>query len=263
MICYGEIVDNQRICDEFEVANTGGIRVNRNANHIVLIATTTGSTYSNQWVGDVLHFAGSGANQHPYKLERQNKSLALSSKNSSTIYIFTKLGKRQYRYEGIFELVAAPDCMEQTHVNGDYRFIWIFPLRRVSCDSGGSLKSNTPEAIHTLKMNRWHRAVLLGAACRVKVIIREMKDRARKQKRNFGFAADELDLGGADESRLREVLDMIGQGDQFDQIMELAREEVPMPNAIGLDPASIEAPVISPIARKAKCLNPSKLDGWS
>lgn len=262
MISFGEIVDNSRICDEFEVANTGGIRVNRNANRIVLIAADIASQYRNQWDGDVLHFAGSGAKQNPYKIERQNKTLARSMETGAELYLFTRVAKGAYRYDGVMQLVASPECIEVVGAEDDFRFVWMFPLHRISERPVGSLTENSAEEINARRLAGWHRAVCASAVSQGKALIREMKARAKRQNKTFGFTSDEVDLDGADENRLREVLEIIGYSDRFQSIMESARSEVPMPSLTGANTYSVGTP--EPIAAScdAKHLDPAKLKGW-
>lgn len=263
MISFGEIVDNQRICDEFEVANTGGIRVNRSANLIVLIAANGASRYGNQWEGDVLHFAGSGAKQSPYKLERQNKTLARSVEAGADLYLFTRIAKGAYRYDGVMQLVAPPKCIERLGIGNDFGFIWMFPLRRISERSAGSLTENAAQDINARRLNDWQRSVCSKAISRTKALIRRMKERARKRNRSFGFTDDEVNLDGADETRLCEVLEIVGCADQFQDIMESARSEVPVPDMIGTNTILGEVPELTAVTRDAKRLDPTKLKGWS
>jgi hypothetical protein len=90
-----------------------------------------------------------------------------------------------------------------------------------------------------------------------------MKARAKRRNEAFGFTSDEVDLEGADENRLREVLDIIGHGDQFQNIMESARSEIPMPALIGANMDLRRVPELPPAARGVKRLDPAKLKGWS
>jgi hypothetical protein len=124
----GDIIDNHTICDEYGVANMGGIRVNKARNIIVLISNNTDSTYRNERRGDVLHFVGMGS-KGPQKLDRQNKTLANAKKAGTRIHLFEVFEKSRYVYAGKVELAGEPYMSDQRDARGEERFVWIFPIR--------------------------------------------------------------------------------------------------------------------------------------
>lgn len=128
MIRPAEVIDNRTICNLFGVANTGGIRVNKSRNLIVLISNNTDPTYRNEWKDDVLHFVGMGS-IGPQKLDRQNKTLASTNRSGATIHLFEVFEKSRYVYAGEVELASEPYMSDQDDVRSDKRFVWIFPLR--------------------------------------------------------------------------------------------------------------------------------------
>jgi hypothetical protein len=124
----GEIIDNRTICDVFDVANMGGIRVSKARSHIVLISNNTDSTYRNEWRDGTLHFVGMGSTG-PQRLNRQNNTLAKSKRNGWTVYLFEVFEKGRYVYAGEVELAADPYFSDQPDARADSRFVWMFPLR--------------------------------------------------------------------------------------------------------------------------------------
>jgi hypothetical protein len=129
MLNVGATIDNRTVCDLFGVANMGGIRVCTARNHIVLISNNTDPLYRNEWKDDVLHFVGMGSTG-PQKLDRQNRTLANTTKSGATIHLFEVFEKSRYVYAGEVELAGEPYRSDQQDTRADNRFIWVFPLRR-------------------------------------------------------------------------------------------------------------------------------------
>jgi hypothetical protein len=129
LIKIRDVIDNRTICDVYDVANMGGIRVSKARSHIVLISNNTDPTYRNEWRDDTLHFVGMSSTG-PQKLNRQNNTLAKSKRNGWTVYLFEVFEKGRYVYAGEVELAGEPYMSDQADARADARFVWIFPLRR-------------------------------------------------------------------------------------------------------------------------------------
>jgi len=125
----GETVDNKTICDVYDVANMGGIRVSKRRSLIVLISNNTDPTYRNEWRDGILHFVGMGS-IGPQKLDRQNRTLAKSKRNGWTLHLFEVFEKGRYVYAGEVELADEPYLSDQVDARAAARFVYIFPLRR-------------------------------------------------------------------------------------------------------------------------------------
>jgi hypothetical protein len=124
------VVNNRTICDQFGVANMGGIRVNNSRNLIVLICNNTDATYRNEWRDDgTLHFVGMGA-KGLQKLDRQNRTLADSARRGYAVYLFEVFERGRYVYAGEVELAGEPYMSDQPDARAEDRFVWIFPLRK-------------------------------------------------------------------------------------------------------------------------------------
>jgi hypothetical protein len=128
-----EVVENRTVCDVFGVACIGGIRVNKSRNLIVLVSNNIDATYRNEWKDDILHFAGMGS-IGPQKLDRQNRTLANSKRSGMAVHLFEVFAKSKYVYAGEVELADEPYISDQPDVDGESRFVWIFPLRRKMTD---------------------------------------------------------------------------------------------------------------------------------
>jgi hypothetical protein len=107
----------------------GGIRVCNARNLIVLVSNNTDPVYRNEWKDEALHFVGRGA-PGPQKLDRQNRTLANSTKSGTALHLFEVFEKSRYVYAGEVELADEAYQSDQTDVRADSRFVWIFPLRR-------------------------------------------------------------------------------------------------------------------------------------
>lgn len=123
-----ETFDNKTICAVFGVANTGGIRVNRAKNHIVLVSNASATNaYRNKQIGGLIYFMGRGANG-AQKLSRQNATLAKSKLNGGQLHYFEVIEKGRYTYRGEVELAGEPYLDTQHDAAGQDRLVWIFPL---------------------------------------------------------------------------------------------------------------------------------------
>jgi hypothetical protein len=125
----GHAIDNRTLCEQFDVANMGGIRVSQRRNHIVLVSNNTDPTYRNEWRDDVLHFVGMGS-VGPQKPGRQNKTLANSARRGYTLHLFEVFEKGRYTYAGEVELADEPYLSDQPDARAKDRFVWIFRLRK-------------------------------------------------------------------------------------------------------------------------------------
>jgi hypothetical protein len=125
----GESVDNQTLCELFDVANTGGIRVSLRRNHIVLVSNNMDSTYRDEWRDGELHFVGMGS-LGPQTLGRQNKTLANSARRGYRLHLFEVFEKGRYTYAGEVELASEPYLSDQPDARKQDRFVWVFPLRK-------------------------------------------------------------------------------------------------------------------------------------
>jgi hypothetical protein len=148
VINIGEVIDNRTICDLFDVANMGGIRVCKAGNLIVLISNSTDPTYRNDWRDGTLHFVGRGSTG-PQKLDRQNRTLANSKRNGMTVHLFEVFEKSRYVYAGEVELAREPYMSDQVDARADSRFVWILPLRiKATTESAAGAKPETELSDH-------------------------------------------------------------------------------------------------------------------
>lgn len=102
----GQVYSNSEICENFHVANMGGIRKSNSKRAIITIAFTHNPTFKHYdyWVDNTLYFYGQGAYGNQDLSIGFNRSLAEAPKTGYTIYLFEKFGPDQYLYRGIVEL---------------------------------------------------------------------------------------------------------------------------------------------------------------
>lgn len=123
----GAVLNNDEIMERFGVANTGGMRRNKIARHLVLVSDPFYGLYRNRWVGDVLHYVGAGK-AGDQKLISQNKTVAESPSTGEVIHLFEVFEPKKYTYIGEVGLVGQPYQETQPGMDGVSRQVWMFPL---------------------------------------------------------------------------------------------------------------------------------------
>jgi hypothetical protein len=150
MFRIGQIISNEDLQRTFRTQNQGGIRVSKSTNSIILILDSQnrreGAIYSNEWVGDELHFRGQGA-EGDQELKKFNRNLATSVEDGASVHLFERAEANQYRYEGLVRLSRAPFQRTEVDRNGNERSVFIFPLIRVneSGDLNDAINQNNME----------------------------------------------------------------------------------------------------------------------
>lgn len=128
----GEILKNDEIASVFKCSKQGGMRRSHRTNSLILISDPTKSLYEDKWDGSVLHYTGTGQTGNQRLEFQQNRTLNESRNNGVNIYLFEVFIPTQYVYIGQFVLDAEPYQTEQIDKNGDFRLVWIFPLKAIT-----------------------------------------------------------------------------------------------------------------------------------
>lgn len=129
-IAVGEIITNSDICRIFKCSTQGGMRPSKNTNTLVLTSDPLKPIYQDEWQGAVLHYTGMGLKGNQ-RLDHQNKTLFESNTNGIDVFLFEKLTKNKYLFQGQVELVDKPYQAEQPDIDGKSRSVWIFPIKVV------------------------------------------------------------------------------------------------------------------------------------
>ncbi|HHY76039.1 MAG TPA: HNH endonuclease [Firmicutes bacterium] len=128
-IAIGAIVSNERLRQEFQCSNQGGMRFSRRTNTLLLISDPTKSPYVNEWKGNILHYTGMGLNGDQSLEHSQNRTLALSKTNGVEVHLAERYKTNQYIYLGRVVLDAEPYQSQQEGKDGRLRRVWVFPLK--------------------------------------------------------------------------------------------------------------------------------------
>jgi len=131
----GQIVDNERIVNEFGCSPQGGMRRSHKTNTLVLISNhvpSRGKVYDDKQVGDTYHYTGMGMNGNQDISFAQNKTLAESKDSGVRVYFFEVFKPREYTFMGEVSLSGKPYTEGQTDESGRLRRVWMFPLRLMS-----------------------------------------------------------------------------------------------------------------------------------
>ena len=123
------IFSNKEVAEIFKVSPQGGMRISRTNNCLVLIHKTNDDFYADRWQEDVLYYVGHGQ-IGDQEFIRANKALYESQKNNMQVFLFESPKKDIYRYEGRVYLAAEPFKKQDTDINGDYRNVIVFPLKK-------------------------------------------------------------------------------------------------------------------------------------
>lgn len=128
----GEIITNEGITEIFGCSPQGGMRRSHKTNTLVLISNhdKLNNPYNDRWIGSIFHYTGMGMEGDQSLDFNQNKTLA-SSKDSPDIavFLFEVFEKNKYTFVGQVELTGEPYREKQKGIDGNYRNVWIFPLK--------------------------------------------------------------------------------------------------------------------------------------
>lgn len=137
-IKIGEVVNNQKIVDEFRCSSQGGIRRSHKTNTLVIVSKHVVSKrkpYDDKLVEGVYHYTGMGM-AGDQKLEfSQNRTIAESNINGIDMHFFEVFKDGQYIYMGRVKLAHRPYDTYQADENGNRRLVWVFPLKLLDEDS--------------------------------------------------------------------------------------------------------------------------------
>lgn len=122
---------NNEVAKIFKVSPQGGMRISKTNNCLVLIHKTNDDFYADHWQEDVLYYVGHGQ-IGDQEMMRANKALNESQRNNMQVFLFESPKKDVYRYEGRVYLAAEPFTKQDVDINGDYRNVIVFPLKRAN-----------------------------------------------------------------------------------------------------------------------------------
>ncbi|RWZ63301.1 HNH endonuclease [Lacticaseibacillus paracasei] len=128
----GEIYKNSEIREAFKVSLMRGMARGKRTNSLVLISkhvkASKANPYEDKWIGEKLHYTGEGQRGNQSLTSGQNRTLAESSSNGVTLYLFEVLKQGEYSYRGLVSLDDPPYEMTEKDSDGNSRIVYKFPL---------------------------------------------------------------------------------------------------------------------------------------
>jgi 5-methylcytosine-specific restriction protein A len=122
---------NKEVSEMFKVSPQGGMRISRTNNCLVLIHKINDNFYADRWQNDILYYIGHGQ-VGDQEMQRANKALLESQSNNMQVFLFESPKKNDYRYVGRVLLAKEPFTKQDTDINGEYRKVIVFPLKKES-----------------------------------------------------------------------------------------------------------------------------------
>jgi len=167
----GDVLTNEDIKRCFIVGNSGGMRRNRKGNLLVLISDPFKGMYQDRWHGDILHYTGMGPTGNQSLSYSQNRTLAQSPKSKISLHLLEALDPQKYTYVGEVDLVGAPFQEDQFDHTGQFRKVWMFPVK---VKGGGKVPTPDEKQVRGIEESQAREARRLST--------QELKQRARKAK---------------------------------------------------------------------------------
>lgn len=108
-----------------------GMRHSLSTNTLVLISDHVDSPYEDKWIDGVLHYNGMGLIGDQKINFMQNKTLATSNETDIQVFLFEIFDNTldKYIFMGKVKLCSNPYMQMQYDEEGNYRKVWIFPLK--------------------------------------------------------------------------------------------------------------------------------------
>lgn len=124
-----DVLTNQGLMNVFKCANSGGMRLCKPVNTLLIISDHTKSIYDDRWIGDVFHYTGMGLEGHQSLDYKQNKTLNKSNETDITVLLFEVFEPGQYIYQGEVYLAGEPYEEIQPDKYNTPRKVYVFPLK--------------------------------------------------------------------------------------------------------------------------------------
>jgi len=132
----GDVLTSEELRQRFKCQQGKGMRCSAKTNTLVLVLDRTRqsalSVYADEWDDEgVLHYCGMGL-RGDQDIEREgNRWLRDAKKNGTGVFLFEKKRPREFTYVGEVELAGEPYRRREPDIDGNPRWVWVFPLRLV------------------------------------------------------------------------------------------------------------------------------------
>lgn len=151
----GQIVSNKDLQTNFQCSSQGGMRRSHRTNALVIISDHTKGYYKDKWVNDgILHYTGMGLTGDQSLDFAQNKTLAESTFNGISVFLFEVFEKGKYVYQGQVQLVENPYQETQPDQNDHPRVVWMFPIQLVDKSNPAPMDEEIFKKVRDLEEKR-------------------------------------------------------------------------------------------------------------
>lgn len=151
----GQIVSNKDLQTNFQCSSQGGMRRSHRTNTLVIISDHTKGYYKDKWGNDgILHYTGMGLTGDQSLDFAQNKTLAESTFNGISVFLFEVFEKGKYFYQGQVQLVENPYQETQPDQNDHPRMVWMFPIQLVDKSNPAPMDEEIFKKVRDLEEKR-------------------------------------------------------------------------------------------------------------
>ncbi|MCD7893422.1 MAG: helix-turn-helix domain-containing protein [Erysipelotrichaceae bacterium] len=133
-LVQGHNYTNEEITLMFNCKKSGCIRMSNTKRAMILISNYTGigNSHTNYWKNDILYFSDDNSDASNEMLSLQEKKLALSSSNKTTLYLFDSYEKGIYNYRGIVKLISEPYIVDEYNlILNNNQKVWKYQLKLI------------------------------------------------------------------------------------------------------------------------------------
>jgi len=150
----------------FQCQQGKGMRCSKSTNSLVLVVDHThkhaASIYADEWdEAGVLHYRGTGLRGDQSLEYEGNRWLRDAEANGTGVFLFDKTKSGRYVYQGRVTLVDEAYRRREPDVDGQARWVWVFPLRLVA---EAAEAAQAAAAAATVETQRLFQPTLVSAA---------------------------------------------------------------------------------------------------
>lgn len=126
----GQIITKDELRQIFKCSDQGGMRRSKRTNTLVLISYQNRDVaYDDRSKGNLFLYTGMGTKGDQSLDFAQNKTLAESGSNGIEVFLFVVHEKGQHVFKGQVELAMEPFEEIQKDIEGNFRKVYVFPLK--------------------------------------------------------------------------------------------------------------------------------------
>jgi hypothetical protein len=133
-IRVGAELTHGQLVDTFQCQQGKGMRCSKKTNSLVLVVDQThkhgASIYADEWDdAGVLHYRGTGLRGDQRLDYEGNRWLRDAKAKDTGVFVFEKGKSGRFTFRGPVELADEPYRRREPDIDGESRWVWVFPLR--------------------------------------------------------------------------------------------------------------------------------------